>query len=908
MSAMRIDGLAKVRGEKVYARDLRSLDMRARGVTDWPLELRHALILRATQSHALFQGLKLDELPCQPAAVVTAEQLAEAGFTQPVDMKPRWDPFGDYWLVPRGRATDHVGQPLAILYYDDIQSLRDTMAWLLSGKSPALLEPLDGSPPETDIRRLDAPLLAMVEREELSRYGSSHHIRLAGEAADEFSEVKNGKHNPFQIREDPHAPPDKERKRLEANRGARGAWQRIDDAIIEQGWEVLDRTFYTPTHDPLFMEPEAGLGWWNPAGNTLHLVVGTQSPAKDVQNVRKMLGLPGSIPKKKGEGELDIQVHPCFPGGGFGGRDDSSFTPLLALAARFSGGRPVRLAYDRYEQFLAGIKRHASVVRNRLAYDEKGTLQALVSTTVMDGGGQANLTNPVVGLAVLHAAGPYRIPRTVLNGFGIKTPGAPAGSLRGFGIPQVAFALETMVDEVAARITARTGKDVDAIALRKRQALQRGDRDVTGMVLEHHLANEKLCDLALEEPLWQRRHEEKQRRDRPGLLYGVGFAMCMQAYGTTSDAALAEVSLDARGHISVASSAVDMGQGAATALAITTQELLGQPAHHVDMAQVHPRFTDLLRPIDQALSDKGVEEERKSKLVNAMSASMTVFHKVHAVQEACRVLWDHALAPAAEALTGARDIQPRWEDGVLVVGEHRLTLETLARKAHELRLVVSAQVHTFFQHRFASGTYTVGGRTRERDVDALAVRFGDAGEYEHIPGANLSYPGKDLRRSRRTLYASAGHLLAVEVHVNSGVIRVVDAVTLLDAGKVHHLELLQGQVEGGLAMGIGMALLEELPPSPEGTDGRWNLHRYEIPRARHVPLRSMQLRLVPFPDEENILPGGTPSRLRKKGIAEAVMSTVAPAVANAVAHATGGLRMNRVPITPARMREALAQR
>lgn len=179
---------------------------------------------------------------------------------------------------------------------------------------------------------------------------------------------------------------------------------------------------------------------------------------------------------------------------------------------------------------------------------------------------------------------------------------------------------------------------------------------------------------------------------------------------------------------------------------------------------------------------------------------------------------------------------------------------------------------------------------------------GGGAQHDAVIRNNVSFPSPATDRFRRTLYASAGHLVSVEVHLRSGVIRVRDAVTILDAGKVHHRPLLEGQVEGGLAMGIGMALLEEIPPAPEGTDGHWNLHRYQVPRARHVPLGSMQLRLVEFPDDASIIAEGP--AMQKKGIAEAVMTTVAPAVLNAVAHATG-VRMNRVPLTPARVLAAL---
>jgi CO/xanthine dehydrogenase Mo-binding subunit len=275
------------------------------------------------------------------------------------------------------------------------------------------------------------------------------------------------------------------------------------------------------------------------------------------------------------------------------------------------------------------------------------------------------------------------------------------------------------------------------------------------------------------------------------------------------------------------------------------------------------------------------------------------------VREATQVLWDHALAPAAIALTGAASVAPVWDRGTLVVGGHRVAFADLAAKAHAMNLVTSAMVHTYYQQTFASAEFLVGGVSARRHVDALAVRCGANSTAQRIERKDVVFPSKDVQAFRRTLYASAGHLVAVEVHLRSGVIRVCDAVTILDAGKVHHAPLLEGQVEGGLAMGIGMALLEELPPAPVGNDGHWNLHRYQIPRAYHVPLASMTLRLIDFPDDASILAEGP--AMQKKGVAEAVMTTVPPAVLNAVAHATG-LRANRVPLTPARFLDALAQK
>lgn len=103
-------------------------------------------------------------------------------------------------------------------------------------------------------------------------------------------------------------------------------------------------------------------------------------------------------------------------------------------------------------------------------------------------------------------------------------------------------------------------------------------------------------------------------------------------------------------------------------------------------------------------------------------------------------------------------------------------------------------------------------------------------------------------------------------------------------------------------MGLGMTLLEEVPPAPVGVDGDLNLHRYPVPRVTHLPPGGLQLRLVELPAGQQILQSGPP--IRKKGIAEAVMTPVMPAVANAIAHATG-VRLTTLPFTPKRVLEAL---
>lgn len=863
----RIDGRAKVLGEKVYGADMRPAD---RGWGD--LKLLHALYLRAG-SVGTVKRVDTSLLPSdlQPIDVVVAQRLLDANVA-PISSGPA------RWILGVGDVAVHPGQPIALCYFDDISRMRDAAQWLREGGSVHEIVH-DGRLPEFDVRRLSSPLLASVERERPEAYGRATTYVRFDDPTEGFSAFANGDHNVLAVSE--AAEPDAARR--DRNRIARARWQQIESLLASEGWRVIDRTFTSPTHDPMFMEPESGIAWWDAARGTLRLVAGTQSPFKDRSNL--IAAFKGMVGVNLTEAKLDIAA--LLPGGGFGGRDDSTFAVYLALAALFSP-HPVRLAFDRFEQFLVGIKRHAATIHHQLGFDSNGMFQALISTTTLDGGGEKNLTGAVVGLAALHSAGPYAIPRSVVIAEGIKTPGAPAGSMRGFGIPQVCLAMESVVDE-AAQVLA-----IDPIELRRRNALSTGGLDVRGAPLIHDLANVRLLDAAAAEPLWQTREAERKARSIEGVVaWGVGFAMCMEAYGTTSDAALGGVEIAVDGTLTVHSSAMDMGQGAATAVAMATRPVLSRIADRVDLEDP-AEFDGVLQSV-KAIS---------SKPVNAMSASMSAFHKVHAVEIAAQGLRRWTLEPAARALAGVGpDVSVSFDEEGARVGAQTFGFDALGQHAHAHGLPVEVLAHTYFQQRFSVADFELDGITIPAlSADVLhAKRAGQSASFE-VTRSNLVQPTSADRKTTRTLYASAGHIIGVEVNLRSGRVRVTDAVCVLDAGQVLHEPLLMGQVEGGFAMGLGMALHEEIPPYPVGVDGRVNLHRYQVARLRHMPSPDhFKVTLVDLPTASVLADGIEPRAY--KGVAEACMTTVAPAVLNAVAHATGR-RFHTVPLTASRFLES----
>ncbi|MFE8602239.1 xanthine dehydrogenase family protein molybdopterin-binding subunit [Archangium violaceum] len=921
----------KVRGNKIYGRDFRPSDLQ------WPSECRHVHLLRATYADRKYLGLddqRLAEvfstLGIEPPRIVQAPDLTARGYTAPYKLKDSQgksgavahpdkgfdlnDPairdrvvpqmFGLYWLTPPGAYADHIGQPVAILLFRKAQDVRKFATW---SRDPVRLE---GAPilrfddssrieRQQDIQRHINPLMGPKPLKEEAIYGATHFIRSQVEG-DEFSFQGNKDHDPDAL--GPSVPPEKRR----INLAARKAREAIRRSVSEEGMTVLRRTFFSQSIDPMFMELETGLAWMDRTNGTpvLRIAAGTQSPRKDKENLEALTGLATQ------QQPLEIELKTFPIGGGFGGRDLSTFSIYLALAALFAE-TPVRLAFDRYEQFLCGIKRHAAVLQNEIAYDATdGTLHSLDSLIYMDGGGVLNLTKPVVQLCALHAAGPYNFKHNAISGYGISTDSAPAGSMRGFGIPQAAFAIESMIDEIA------TAVNKDPIRYRLDKLLATGGVDVAGFELRHHLDTERICRIAVEEPLWTEREAKRAQYEERGnglVKYGVGFACAMQAIGTSEDAVFAEVSISPAGEVTVRSTAIEMGQGTDTSLAITTKPLLGRDASRVVLG-VLGRFDAEHIRLNKGAYTQG-QPRNTPKLDNTMSASVTAFFHIHAVQEAAQVVFDHGLKPCAEVLWG----QPvpetaRWEDGKLVApGLRPLSVEELAAMAHarakDAKLCTGAIVHTYYRNEYARSEYTVGSTTRTRHIDGLAVLHGgdpeDVGNYQHITrAADVPYDadGADAKHHIRSVYASVGHLVAVTVNMRSGVIDIVDAMTILDAGEVHHQKIVEGQVDGGFAMGLGMTLLEDIPPAPVGVDGLFNLHRYPVPRATHMPPKGIQLRLVTLPEGQQILKSGPP--IRKKGIAEAVMTTVMPAVANAVAHATGA-RLTILPFTQKRVLEAL---
>ena len=192
-----------------------------------------------------------------------------------------------------------------------------------------------------------------------------------------------------------------------------------------------------------------------------------------------------------------------------------------------------------------------------------------------------------------------------------------------------------------------------------------------------------------------------------------------------------------------------------------------------------------------------------------------------------------------------------------------------------------------------SAEFTVGNAARRRPLDGVSTKRAQEAGWTMHPRRRTTPPPPGADRYGRSLYCPSGALAAVEIDRRTGVVSVVEIWSFLDPGRIIQQEIVIGQSDGAVAMGIGYALLEELPLLSEGAgNGRWNLDRYKVARWADMPLDRMLLLMLQAREDTG------------KGIAEAVLCPIAPAIANAVAHATGH-RFRELPITPDKILKAL---
>jgi CO/xanthine dehydrogenase Mo-binding subunit len=349
----------------------------------------------------------------------------------------------------------------------------------------------------------------------------------------------------------------------------------IDQGDVAAAFEaadlVVEGTYATQPVDHAYLEPEVGVGWLDDEG-VLNLRVSTQV-VQHYRDVARILGIP----------EARVRVIAPYVGGGFGGKEDMTVEPYIALAV-WRTGREVRMEWSRQESLQARAKRHPMRMRYRTAARRDGTIIGQDIDITADSGAYAYLSALVLLYSSVHACGPYRVPNVRLRARCAYTNNPPTSAFRGFGGMQVVLGYESQIDEVA------RGLGLPPAEVRKRNSLVKGDVLPVGQPIETEVLLGQTIDAVLE------RAGPPPAASGPRRARGRGMASNMQSYGRLvwlNDAAAAWVGFEPDGSVRVRCGVQDLGGGQASSLAQIACELLAVP-----MDQVIVHFGDsALNPV-----------------------------------------------------------------------------------------------------------------------------------------------------------------------------------------------------------------------------------------------------------------------------------------------------------------------
>lgn len=499
-------------------------------------------------------------------------------------------------------------------------------------------------------------------------------------------------------------------------------------------------------------------------------------------------------------------------GGAFGGREDISIQIYLGLAA-LKLGRPVRMQYTREESMVARHKRHPMEIEYTLGATADGRLTAARVVIRSDEGAYASTGPAVLRKAVSHCTGPYRVPNVHCDGVALFTNNCPTGAMRGFGACQLAIAYEGTMHAMARKL------GIDVVELKRKNLLRDGESVTTGQVIP--VASGVDCmEAALARFGWEGRRKETHA---PHLRRGFGVSTICFGVGYGDgypDASRARVRFAEDGVLEVYSGGVEVGQGLHSLLGQIAGEEFGIHADHVRVIA----------------SDTHTTPESGSS-----SATRQTVFSGNAVKLAAGEVQRQVL-DAAAVMLGLH-----WEElavrGDRVVGLHEHGV--MAPLAYVLR----------------------AARERGFSLDATAV-------YKPRTVA----PTDDSGRSPRAFltYMFGSHVAEVLVDVETGEVRVERIVAAHDVGKAINPREVAGQIEGGVAQGLGMALMEEVV-TRQGRILNASFTDYIIPTILDVP--RIESVIVERADLEG--PYGA------RGVGEPPLIGAVPAILAAISDAIG---------------------
>jgi len=526
-----------------------------------------------------------------------------------------------------------------------------------------------------------------------------------------------------------------------------------------------------------------------------------------------------------------VRVIQTVIGGGFGSKLDMYPYEPICALLSIKTGRPVQLVFSREEEFIASPTRQAMVIDLTTGTDKDGKFTFREAKIVQDNGAYTSWGATTSFVMMQTISSLYQVPACVFDADVVYTNNPYAGSFRGYGNPQATFALERNIDLMAEKL------DMDKAEIRLLNANFKGE--VTGQDLHFNTCGH----IDALKMVIEKSGKSKLEIDESGRYKrGIGYASMLHVGGGAkiykSDGCGTELKMDSYGYLTIITGSSEIGQGSETVLAMMAGEELG-----IDLAKIKIINTDT----DIKPWDVGVH------------ASRTSFVAGNSMLGALKKLKDRLSVKAAQILnTQIEDLE--FRDG----------------------LVKSVQTDT----------------SVKIDKVVREIHFGEPNDlcsvsHYYEPGSD--FQDREYKGNVSDTYAFAAQAITVEVDTYTGNIQVLDIHVSQDVGRVLNPLGLDGQIEGGVVMGMGYALTEELKME-KGRILNPNFHEYKLPTASDIP----NIHFYPIETYDPDGPYGA------KGVGEAPLIPTTAAIANAVSDALG-MEINDLPITPEKVLRALSK-
>ncbi len=587
---------------------------------------------------------------------------------------------------------------------------------------------------------------------------------------------------------------------------------------------VVTTTYDIGMQDQAFLGPEAGLAVPDGTGG-VDLFVSTQWLHVDQRQVCAALGLP---PDR-------VRLTLAGVGGAFGGREDLSMHVHACLLALHTG-KPVKMMYSREESFFGHVHRHPARITYEHGANADGALVYVKSSIYLDGGAYASSTPAVVGNAGTMGAGPYVVPNVHIDAYGVYTNNPPCGAMRGFGSVQAAFGYEAQMDKLAAAL------GMDPVEFRCRNAMEMGSTGPTGQVIDSPAPVVEMLRRVQQMPLPSGDDTASPPTDvttcgtcpggvgntthGEGIRRGVGYAVGYKNVGFSEgfdDYSTARVRLE-----------IVAGEPLVTVHTAAAEVGQGLVTIEQQICRTELGVSNVvIVPKDTAVGSAG-----------STSASRQTYVTGGAVKSACEIIRERLV----KHMAGRLQVDP---------ASLRLADNQIWSAAGSLGAIAD----------FAGDeAYEETVQWRHRPTFPVDPETGQG--FAHVQ------------------YAFAAHRAVVDVDTDLGLIKVVALDCAQDVGVAMNPQAVVGQIQGGSAQGLGLAIMEEIQVR-DGMIRNPSFTDYLIPTILDVP--PMRIDVLEYPDPH------APYGLR--GVGEPPTISSGPAVVAAIRAATG-LDLTRVPVKP----------